>query len=254
MAKETKGKEAPQTAAAAYDWSQTGVTGLENVSREDLGVPFLGIVQKGSPEFDKTHKNYPDKKIVGCDVGDIFNTATREVLYKAGSNEPLIVVPCGFEKMFNEWKPRDKGGGMVKVHTNANILTECTRNEKGQDVLRSGNLIVTTGYFYCLILPDRAPVMIGFTSTQLKKVRTWLGIIMAQKRNGRPMPMFAHSYAITTKPESNDKGSWYGWNIEKLEELTDPNVITDAIQASKNANAAKHTALPPAGGDSDLPM
>lgn len=246
-----------ETAVAAYDWSQTGVSGFENVQREDLGIPFLIILQKGNPEIDKTHKEYATKKIEGADVGDIVNTITREICHKYGE-EPMQFIPCSFEKLYMEWKPREQGGGMVKAHKNANILNECTRNDKNQDVLRNGNIVVTTAYFYGLQVRDdgsRVPCVIGMSSTQLKKARLWLNMAMGIKLNGPngkyTPPIFSHIYNLTSTPESNEKGSWMGWKVEISSEIQDPTAIADAIDCARKAAAGQRTALPPAPEESN---
>lgn len=264
MAKKTKTDETqPETnALTTYDWSQTGVTGLENVSREDLGVPFLVLLQKGSPEVDPTHKDYATKKIHGAAVGDIVNSLSREIVHKFGG-EPLIVIPCSYEKLFMEWKPREQGGGMVKAHKDPNIITECQRNEKNQDVLRNGNLVVTTAYFYVLVVTEqgRVPAIIGLSSTQLKKARSWLNQITSIKvetpRGRITPPMFSHTYRISSCSELNVKGSWMGWKIELNGPLNDPMAIADSIETAKRAASGQRAALPPPPedtGDANIPF
>jgi hypothetical protein len=35
--------------------------------------------------------------------------------------------------------------------------------------------------------------------------------------------MYSHTYRLTTQAESNDKGKWYGWEIEKIGPIEDMN-------------------------------
>lgn len=220
-----KTKEADNT----MDWTQYGeASGLENVSSEDLGIPFLEIVQKGSPEFDSTHAKHSEKKIEGCKPGDLFDSLAREVI-----PQPIMFVPCLYQKLYVEWKPRGSGGGIAKTHSSPEILTECRRNDKNQDVLRNGNIIVTTAYFFGLKLNGtHKPAIISLTSTQLKKAKLWLNIATAIKvetpKGMITPPLFSHKYALTTGPESNVKGSWFGWKIECAGMLEDPALIADA--------------------------
>lgn len=247
--KMTKKPDEVQTQAVqAYDFSNAP-TGFENVNREDLGVPFLQILQKGSPQIDKTHKEYATKRIEDAEVGDIINTVTNEVLA-----QPVTFIPCTYEKLYVEWTPRDKGGGIVKSHRDANILLECTRDDKGHDILKNGNLVVTTAYFGGLVVHEdgsRVPAVVSFTSTQLKKARFWLQQMMNKKLNGKPLPMFSHAYSLTTIPESNNKGSWMGWKIDNGAMQKDPVLIAECIDTAKRAAALQRTALPPSseGGD-----
>jgi len=259
MAKATKkpGNAAPEPNKAAnenFDWSQAGVTGFEAVQRTDLGIPFLTVLQKSSPEVDPTHKDYQTKKIPGAGPGDIINTLSRAILHKF-SQDPVLVVPCFYETLYVEWKPRGGGGGggFVKTHKNANILNECTRDDENNDVHRNGNWIRTTGYWYVLVLmPDneRVPAVIGMTVSQLKKARAWLNLaqsIKFTKPDGSRYspPLFSHSYELSSGPENNDSGSWFGWKIQIHEVLKDPILIADAIETAKKSTAGTRTALHP---------
>lgn len=257
MAKETKTPgAAPANAVATYDWSQAPTTGFEQVGKEDLGIPFLTIVQKGSAEIDKTHKEYQLKKIAGVEVGDVVNTISRKIVHKQGQS-PLRFITCHYQRLFPEWIPQDKGGGFVRMHSDPNILSECRRNEKGEDVLRNGNTIVTTAYFYGLVLIDneRQPCIISMTSTQLKKARAWLNVATNIKLDGPrgkyTPPFFSHEYLITTVPEHNSKGSWMGWHVDLGPQVGDPVLIAEAIDYSKKARAGTQAALPPASGETE---
>ena len=240
MAKETK-KPGVAAAPQEHDWSQVqGPTGFDNVNQEDLGIPFLSILQKGSPQIDKDHPDYGTKGIEGAEVGDIINTVSNTVV--AGPDDELEFVPCTFQKLFMEWTPRNKGGGLVKTHQNANILLECQRNEAGQDVLRNGNIVVTTAYFYGIAIIDgvRTPCVIGLSSTQLKKSKQWLNMAMSLKLTNTAgvkytPPLFSHSYLLSTVGEKNEKGSWRGWVIKIGKLVSDPVLIADAMNYAKRA-------------------
>jgi hypothetical protein len=43
-------------------------------------------------------------------------------------------------------------------------------------------------------------------------------------------PMYSQIYRLTTVPESNDKGKWFGWEIERV----GPVDRADIYQAAKN--------------------
>jgi len=248
--KPAKTPQAPQ-AAGSFDWSQHQGAGLENVQKEDLGIPFLLILQKGSPQVDKDHQDYPTKKIPQAEIGDIINSLSNEVIYTEG-DAPLEFIPCFYHKSYMEWKARNSGGGLVKSHADAQILTECTRNEMGQDILRNGNIIVTTAYFYGILLyeGEKLPCVISLSSTQLKKSRQWLTIMMnirMKSPSGQMYqpPMFSHKYLLSTVPEKNEKGTWRGWKIERGPEVQDPGLIAESILVQKRSSALQHTTTPP---------
>jgi hypothetical protein len=242
MAKKTKGTEVavPEaTLPATVDWDQLAgavPSGLENVKAEDLGIPFLSIVQSNSPELKKQEAKYID----GSGVGDIFNTLSRQIVYEEGG-EPMIFVPCAYDRLFVEWKPRTEGGGIVTSHRDPAILSECQRDpETGRDIHKNGNNIVQTAYFTGFRLTDGKPeqCVIGFSSTQLKKSRGWLNLAMAQKLgNGMQLPLYANSYKISTKFEKNNKGDWYGWTIELNGRVQDRELVANSSDVARSAAA-----------------
>ena len=57
-------------------------------------------------------------------------------------------------------------------------------------------------------------------------------------------PSYSHFYRLKTSKEGNDKGSWYGWEIGREEQLGDANLYTIAKtfaeSISKGDVNAKH--------------
>ena len=269
--KPTKNKVATPTAVATpvepssdIDWSTYAgaVTGFENMTQDDLGIPLLSIIQPKSPEVDRTHKDYPTKAIVGAGAGDIFNTVSRKVIASFGKS--VAVVPCGYERTFVEWKPRASGGGIVRVHRNAKILEEITgRDDKGKDVLRNGNNLATTGVFYVLVLQDgEKPLqaVINMTSTQLKHARFWMNLMTGLRVGPNKVvpPMFSHSYNLSSIIEQNDQGSWYGWKIEVKEMVKARDLIEQGQRICQQVAVATRPQLrapaPDAPADDEVPM
>jgi hypothetical protein len=74
--------------------------------------------------------------------------------------------------------------------------------------------------------------LIVLKSTQLKKSRKWNSMMMSAKMMGKngpyTPPMFSQLYRITTQQESNDKGKWYGWEIERIGPIEDSNLYLSA--------------------------
>lgn len=249
--KATKGGTVPttpkveQTAVVALDWSAAGVTGFENVQARDLGIPFLIIVQSGSPEIKTGDPRHAQMKIPGAVEGSVINTVSRKILHQPGG-PPLEVIPLYWDKLYVEWKPRQgtSGGGLVASHRDESLLSKCRKNEKGLDILPNGNVLVTTAYFYVLYKDDEGEefkqAIIGMSSTQLRASRSWLNIsqsIKVQLPDGRKVtpPLFSHRYLLTSTPQNNDKGSWMGWKVEVGEVLSDPNEADDVIAMVRQA-------------------
>jgi hypothetical protein len=219
-----------------------------------MGIPFLTITQKGSPEFDKTHKDFETKHIEGVEPGMIINTLTREIVFGGNEEEPALFIPLYHERLFQEWRSRDNGGGFVISHRTPAILAKAQRNNKNQDELDNGNIIQTTSYFYGFYLIDgitqpdyedemKRPVraIIALTSTQLKRARMWLNMMSTLKVGGRTPPMYSHVYNVTTVVDQNQKGSWFGWNfsVNRVLTMDDVGVVTMCKQVSDSSGRAE---------------
>ncbi len=220
--------EKPALPATINYQGDAGV-GFENVGINDMAVPFLIILQSGSPQVKRGEQQIED-----AEEGDIFNTITNE-LY--GSDIGIFVIPCAYQKAWVEWRPRESGGGFVKQHISEDILRNTKKNEQGRDVLPDGNVIVATAYHFVLLIDrttkDYSQAVISMTSTQLKKSRKWNSLMATLKMtgpNGKFVPpMFSHIYKLTTIPEQNEFGAWSGWHVE----LTEPVVDVDFYNAAK---------------------
>jgi len=258
MAKVTKAapeeKAKPVTTANqavnAYDWGQEQQTGFESTRPEDFGIPFLAMLQKNSPQVDEDDSDYALKGIEGATAGMIINTATNKIVYDRSEGSFLLFVPVFHEKLWQEWKKREAGGGFIKSHNTPVILTDTKRNEKNQDELPNGNIIITTSYFSGFYLDKEQDTwvraILPMSSTQLKKARGWLNLMQSIKINGKMPPMFSHSYAITAVGESNEKGSWAGYKIELHKALTkeDHELIVECRETLTNCLQTKQLNAP----------
>lgn len=208
------------------DYSAYQGMGREEARIEDYSVPFLRILQKGSPEVDENDGKY----IAGARPGDILNTVSNAVYPgKIG----ITAIPCMFHREYVQWVPREAGGGFVSTHQPEDpiIGTAKLGGKNGRElILPNGNNLVDTYYEYCLCETEDGEMftaVISFTSTQTKKVRKW-NSMAGQKRITLPdgrvlsdLPSFAFYYTLRTVVESNDSGSWHGWLIEPVEKPND---------------------------------
>jgi len=232
--------------------------GLQNLGANDFAIPFLAILQKGSPQVSKQNTKY----IKGAEVGDVFNTVSNKI-YKmsAAAGDPgLPFIPVGYEKKIVEWRPRDSGGGFVASHREGDpILKKCTRNEKNQHVHPdTGNIFVDTAYHFGLVaeeggFPECA--VISMYSTQLKKSRNWnttMRSIMKRLPNGRIFnpPTYARKYLLFTVGETRDNYDWCGWSITSAGEVTDVELYKMAREFAKQVEVgAVRVSAPPVDFD-----
>lgn len=192
--------------------------GKQHVSQEDLSIPFLRILMTNSPEVEKRGESY----VEGAEPGMIFNTVTKE-LYDGEAG--VIVVPAEYLRRATQWKLRENGGGLVKDWgTDMSVLDRTKRDEKNRDMLPDGTQITVAGTHYCMLVhPETGtcePVVVGMSSTQRKKSNRWNTLVSLYQAQHPTIPgktfnpaRFFCAYRLTTVPESNDSGSWYGWEI-----------------------------------------
>ena len=228
--------------------------GFEDANADSYAIPYLTILQSGSPQVSKSEGAY----IEGAEQGFLLNTVSEKFY---DGEEGVEIIPVHFKRSFVEWQPRESGGGFVAEHTEADgldLLKQCEKNEKNQDILPNGNLLVDTRSHYVLVLSKDGSTegaVIAMSSTQAKKSRRWMTVmqnIKMQRKDGSVFtpPMFSHKYSVVTVPESNDKGSWFGWKITTGEQITDASLYNaaksfrDAIlsgEAKEQAPAADST-------------
>jgi hypothetical protein len=85
------------------------------------------------------------------------------------------------------------------------------------------------------------PALIVMKSTQLKKSRKWNSMMMSMKLPGKnglfTPPMYSQVYRLSTVKESNDKGQWYGWEVERVGSVEDDNVYLAAKAFAESIGA-----------------
>ena len=194
----------------------SGGTGLEDTDSGDYAIPFVRVLQSGSPQLKKNHAKY----IEGASQGMLFNTVSNAVY---DGDKGILVIPCAYTKKYIEWVPRDAGGGIVNSEHTVDILKSATQNEKKKYLLANGNEVQETAQYFAIIVnneeePEEA--LLSFTSSQLSFSRRWNSMLKTSrvKNSAGDMvlaPMFANVYRIKTVEQSNDLGSWYGFTVEK---------------------------------------
>lgn len=216
MGKKSTEVAPPQTGvltAPADDFflEQAGA-GLDNVTAADMLVPRLAILQSLSPQLKSRDAAY----IEGAQVGQICDVGTGIVF-----PGKIMFLPVYYRKDYLEWAPRSSGGGLVKIHSDAAILDQTTRNDKNQPVLSNGNLIAETAQFYGFNLSNnRQMCFLPMASTQLKKARKWVTMAAGEKLRRRDgseytAPLFYRTYELGVADEHNAQGDWKGWTIER---------------------------------------
>jgi hypothetical protein len=191
--------------------------GAQNISQEDLALPFLKILGQLSPEVNKRDGKY----VEGAEPGKIINTVTNE-LY-----DDIDVIPCHYKRQYVEWQDRGTStGAPVAIHdADSDIVSQTTRDKTYKDRLPNGNYLENTAnHFVLLCGKNPGTALISMKSTQLKVSRKWNSMMMGLKMQGKnglfTPPTYSHIYNLKTVQMSNDKGTWFGWDVSKKGPVT----------------------------------
>ena len=213
----TKKEGALQTNLFEADANQ----GTQNISQEDLALPFLKILGQLSPEVNKRDGKY----VEGAEPGKIINTVTNK-LY-----DEIEVIPVFYKRQYVEWADRGTStGAPVAIHSaDSDIISQTTRGKDYKDRLANGNYLENTANHYVIYLNDTPQqAMVSMKSTQLKVSRKWNSMMMGIKMQGKnglfTPPTYSHIYKLKTVQMSNDKGTWFGWDVEKVGPVGDKNI------------------------------
>jgi hypothetical protein len=194
--------------------------GLENMSQDDLALPFLKILSGVSKELDD---------LEDARKGDIYNTVSGAV-YKG--KDGIKVIPVAYQRRFIQWAPRGEGtGAPVAIYSPGESMPKTERSaEDNKEYVQdgSGQYIEETHQHFVIVLHDDGSAetaLIAMKSTQLKKSRKWNSMISSltmQGKNGPfTPPRFSHIYHLKTISEENSKGSWHGWEMSRVGPVED---------------------------------
>ena len=218
--------------------------GLGAIGQEDLALPFLKILGQLSPEVNKRDGKY----VEGAEPGMIYNSVSGE-LYDGVKG--IDVIPCFYKLEYIEWKDRGEGlGAPVAIYdSSSDIMSKTTPDANYKDRLPNGNYIEKTASHFVIVAGDSpSTALISMKSTQLKISRKWNSMMSGIKMkgaNGMFTPAsFSHIYKLKTTQMSNDKGTWFGWEVSKVGPVTDKGLYDQAKgfsdSISKGSVKAKH--------------
>ena len=218
--------------------------GLGAIGQEDLALPFLKILGQLSPEVNKRDGKY----VEGAEPGMIFNSVSGE-LYDGVKG--IDVIPCFYKLEYIEWKDRGEGlGAPVAIYdSSSDIMSKTKPDANYKDRLPNGNYIEKTASHFVIITGDSpSTALISMKSTQLKISRKWNSMMSGIKLNGKngmfTPASFSHIYKLKTTQMSNDKGTWFGWEVSKVGPITDGSLYDQAKSFSENISKgsvkAKH--------------
>jgi hypothetical protein len=222
----------PATTSPASKRMQYAGAGLENTNQDSFAIPFVTILQKGSPQVDEDSGN----RIEGAKAGMIFNTVTGKMY---DGKEGISIIPAAFRQVFLKWRPRGAdGAGFGGEYPTERIAEMRARGEvvefEGRlytpntdgtppNPKRNDRYADTRNHYIIVVEPDGSyqQALLSLTSTQVRKSKNLLAALAAVKRRSHDGKMvtpatFDNLVRMTTVPESNDQGTWYGVKFEVI--------------------------------------
>ena len=239
MSEVTKKKE---NALAAVNFEADAGQGL-NMTQEDLALPFLKVLGQLSPECNKRDAKYVEK----AEPGMIINTVTNEIY---DGVKGIDVVPVHYKRQHIEWQDRGESqGAPVKIYEAGDDLPSSTRDKFNKDRLANGNYLENTASHFVVILGDNpTTALISMKATQLKVSRKWNSMMMGLKMQGKnglfTPPTYSHIYKLKTVQMSNDKGTWFGWDVSTVGPVQDKGVYEIAKNFAASVSKGEVQAKP----------
>jgi hypothetical protein len=200
--------------------------GAENMSQDDMALPFLKVLGQLSPEVNKVHAKY----IEGAEPGMILNTVSGQCYDGA---KGVDVLPVHYKRQLVEWQDRGNStGAPVAIHgAESDIMIENTAN-----------------HFVILLGDSPTTALISMKATQLKISRKWNSMMMGIKLQGKnglfTPPTFSHIYKLKTVQMSNDKGTWFGWDVSQVGPIQDKGVYEIAKNFADRVGSGEVEAKP----------
>jgi len=218
-------------------------SGMEGATSESFAIPFLSVLQKGSPQVDEAS----GVAVEGAKAGMFWdNVAGRMFDGKAG----VSIIPCAYRRVFLRWAPKGSDGSGFKGELSAEQVASMRASGEIADLdgrlyvpLPDGTVhekkcdrISDTRNHYVLLVDDATgnwqQALLSLTSTQIKKSKmlmSALASVKLQGPNGKyTPPTFANVVRLTTTPESNDKGTWFGVRCELTGRVGEPELYAAA--------------------------
>lgn len=266
----------PGQEVAIYDPGTDAGAGLEDVSRDEIAIPFIYVLDPKSPQCAPVSAG----GIAGAKGGMLYNTGTNEV-YDGEKGIPFI--PVHRDHNFGEWLPRNQdgsGGGFVTIRAADDPLVLKLRESHGKFgklPTADGHELVEAYYLYGLIVTEfgASAALIPFKSTAIRTYQTFMnrvsGIRYPDPRTpGKELQpaMWAHRWMLGTQYKPAKKQGQSGWYIPRLWLPEEPPIksrlktidplyvqgkeLYNSIKSGR-AKAAKEMAREP-GEDEEIPM
>ena len=166
MANEIKAKTNGSVTLFGNDLSK----GFENMTQDDLALPFVRILGQLSPQVTQGDAKF----IEDAKPGMIYNTVTNDLF---DGKKGIKVIPCYYKKDYPEWNDRGEGpGAPAAVHLPQSPVIATGKREGSKIRLPNGNYLEETASYYVMVETKTGaytPALITMKSTQLNVSKKW---------------------------------------------------------------------------------
>lgn len=235
----------------AYIETETG----EGISTraDDNTVPYIKLLQKGSPEVNKNESAY----IEGAEAGAILLRGSPDPLIDG--EEGIIFQPCYHHVAWVEWLP-DRGGYVNSYDRESPPEDMVEEDDDGKRIFlrKNGHEMVETGYYAGYVYREGHPAeqfVISLSSTGHKFRKQFMSMMNRKvNSNGEPASVYTSLYRLTTQYNSKGDWNWYTWSVKDHAWATPEQVIAAKRLYKQLASGAKTMEVATsadAGGDDD---
>jgi hypothetical protein len=212
--------------------------GQDGATTDDYAMPFLALLQSGSPQVKKTDP----RKVEGAEEGMFFNTVEKEVY---GDN--VRIVPVAYRRSFVEWITREEGGGFVGEYAPGSEPATVI-DDKNRDIIKeNGHELKDTRYWYVFVVREDGtfePAVMGMSRTQIKPSKALFNLCAkniwpdGKMRNAAP-PFYVWSYNAKSIPQQNDEYSFWNLEFTRGEPVTDKRLLSAAVELHDSVKAGQ---------------
>jgi hypothetical protein len=232
--------ESTDLVAADDDFFAEGGGGLSRLPAVRLSHPLRAYHSGALQGASEKSREVPAR----CGAGDVRQLGDSQAVQR---REGFLVIPGGFGHSYMAWRPNNAGPA-YDMGDDPTKVQRIDAERQGKRIDSEGNELTDALQYSPYSGRPRdsnewEAAVLNFSGSQAKQ-----GSRMGyhdQQSHGAPVghpeagqlfrpSMWFYSYKITTVPESNDKGSWYGFSIEEGPKVKDlPNGRRSSVAASE---------------------
>lgn len=180
--------------------AMAGVTGYEDVTSDELVIPYINLLQTNSEAVEENDSLKP---------GMMINSNTGEIFMP---DEGAVVIPVFKQQLFVEQVPYDEGGGFISTHEPDSdfVKQALAASENGVYGLTCNDgkhELNQTFFIYCLMLDKEGKeaegfAVVAFSSSKISAWKKWITAMMSVK-NAPPM----HTLRAVLRSRKDKKGN-----------------------------------------------